>query len=110
MVDEWARRVSEKMNADEYVAIAARVYASHFSDDELAKLVEGEKNINAGKRSGLAQPLMEKWARVLPTMAGEIEGEFAQEGAKFSTEVAEQLAKEHPEWVRRPAPASRTAK
>lgn len=101
-VNEWGRRVMEGMNTDDYATIAANVYASHFSDDELAQLVRGQKNLNAGKPIGLPLTLRQKLERELPTMAGEIAGGYAQTGAKLGAEVAEQVAKEHPDWLRRP--------
>ena len=104
-LNEWAKRVTERLNPDDYVAIAAGVYASHFTDDELGELVQGQRNVNAGRQSGLPQPLRDKLRRVLPTLAGEIAAGYARTGATLGAEVAEQVAKEHPEWLRRPAAA-----
>jgi hypothetical protein len=100
-VNEWARRVDEQINVDDYTTVAAKVFAAHFNDDELAQLVQGQKNENAGKASGLPLALRQKLERELPTMAGEIAGAFAQMGAKLGADAAEQVAKEHPEWLRR---------
>ena len=104
--NEWAKRIAARMNPEDYVAIAAHVYESHFSDDELGELVEAQKNVNAGKRSALSQALRDKLQSSMPAVASEIAGGFTQAGAKLGLEVAQEVAKEHPEWVKRPAPAS----
>ena len=102
-VNEWARKVSAQLNPDDYVAIAARVYSSHFTDDELDQLAQGQRNANAGRPSALPPVLRDKLRRLLPTLAGEIAGGFAQTGATLGAQVAQQVAKEHPDWIKRSA-------
>jgi len=106
-VNEWAKKVSAQLNPDDYVAIAARVYSSHFSDDELDQLAQGQRNANAGRPSALPPALRDKLRRLLPTLAGEIAGGFAQTGATLGAQVAQQVAKEHPDWIKRSPTASK---
>ena len=109
-VNEWAKRVEAQLNPDDYVVLAAGVYASHFTNDELAELVQGRRNANAGRPSGLPQPLRDKLVRVMPTVAGEIAAGSAQASATLGAQVAEQVAREHPDWLRRSATASGVSK
>ena len=102
-VNEWAKRVAAQMNPDDYMAIVAAVYSAHFTDDELAELVQGQRNENAGAPPSLPQPLKDKLRRMLPTMAGEIAASVTKAGVTLGAEVAEQVAREHPDWIRRSA-------
>ncbi len=104
-VNEWARRVAAGMNPDDYVAIEAAVYASHFTNDELVELVQARRNVNAGVQSGVPQPLRDKVRRVFPTVVGEIAAGIAQANGKLGAEVMQQVAKEHPEWLKPSAAA-----
>lgn len=102
-VDEWVRRMGQRVNFDDFVAVDVQAYESNFTHEELLQLIRAQQNHNAGKPVALSQAMKEKLLASLPTVQSEIMGGYVQVGSKLGGEIGEEIAKEHPDWVKQPA-------
>ena len=103
-LEAWRKRMKERMNPDDFVAVVVQVYAKYFNADELDQL----SNVVMGRKRGetveLSDALKEKFQKNAIVIQSEILGGTTQLGAKLGGEVGEEIGKEHPEWAPPPAP------
>ena len=105
-VDEWVRRMGQRINFDDFIAVNVQAYESNFTHEELLEMIRAQQNHNAGKPVALSQAMKEKLSASLPTVQSEIMGGYVQVGAKLGGEIGGEIAKEHPDWVKQPATSS----
>ena len=107
-VDEWARRVREKVNLDDFVEITASVYATYFTKKELTELTQSQWALRQSNIATLSPELNQKLKANSARIQRDINAASSRLGSSLSNEIGHELEKEHPEWVKpttQPAPA-----
>jgi hypothetical protein len=105
-IEEWRKRMKERMKPDDFVAIVVQVYLKYFTADELDQLSDLVISRKEGKSAELSDALTEKFKKDAVAIQSEIIGGTTQLGARLGGEVGEEIQKEHPEWVpKAPQPA-----
>jgi hypothetical protein len=102
-MDEWERRFRSKFNPNDFMNACVRVYAKYFSDDEVKQQISYRTAMAKGERPVLPVALQKKMDSVMPAVQRDFDLEGNRIGAKLGTDVAAEIEKEHPEWVRKPA-------
>jgi len=102
-LDEWSKRMMAPEMIEEYASVVAPVYEKHFTNEEVLELIQGTQDKNDGKTPTLSDALKAKFAKGYIDIQSEIMGACAQLGSKRGAEIAEQLGKEHPEWIKEAA-------
>ena len=102
---EYAKRMNDAMNVGEYEDVWAKVYEEHFTQDELAAMVQGKRNQMASIPSGVPSQLRQKLLAQGPEMSGEAHAEYRRILVQHSREVSHELFREHPEWAKSVAAA-----
>jgi hypothetical protein len=97
--DEWTKRMRERINFDDYAAIAVSVYEKHFTAAELDEMTQQQIAANQLNTPTYSEPLKEKLQAVMSQIVSEMMGGFTQLGAKLGAEVGGDIGKEHPDWV-----------
>jgi hypothetical protein len=108
-IQEWRRRMKDRLNFEDFVAVVVKVYEKYFTADELDHLTAAAAESKQGKTPVLDDALKEKFQKNAIAMQSEIMGGSAQIGAKLGGEIGEEIGKEHPEWAPKPAPKSAPA-
>ena len=98
-IEEWRKRMKERMKLDDFVAIVVQVYLRYFTADELDQLSDLVISRKEGKSAELSDALKEKFQKDAVAIQSEIIGGTTQLGARLGGEVGEEIQKEHPEWV-----------
>jgi len=101
LINGWVNKLATQYSPDDYVNLAAGVYASYFNEQELAELVQVHTNLAAGRHGGMSPALRDKLRTQLPAIEGDIAAGFVRGMTKLGADVAQQLIHEHPELVRR---------
>ena len=99
---EWEKRMAARINLDDFLGVVARVYEKHFTSDEVAGLIGAINAKKEGKPARASAQLEQKYLSEMPAMMGEVVGGTTELAAKLSMQVAQEIAKEHPEYQRRP--------
>ena len=97
--DEWARRM-ERSSVDDYLSVVVAVYEKNYSNEDVLEMIQVQRDLSADRQPVLSIQLRSKLARVAPTVENEITSGFKELGAKQGEQVGEEVAKEHPEWLR----------
>jgi hypothetical protein len=97
--DEWTKRMRERINFDDYVAIAVGTYEKHFTAAELDEMTQQQIAANELKTPVYSEPLKEKLQQVMSQVLSEMMGGFTQLGSKLGADVGGEIGKEHPDWV-----------
>jgi hypothetical protein len=97
--DEWTKRMRERINFDDYSAIAVHVYEKHFTAAELDEMTQQQIAANELRTPVYSEPLKEKLQQVMSEVLSEMMGGFTQIGAKLGADVGGEIGKEHPDWV-----------
>jgi hypothetical protein len=98
-IEEWRKRMKERMKLDDFVAIVVQVYLRYFTADELDQLSDLVISRKEGKSAELSDAPKEKFQKDAVAIQSEIIGGTTQLGARLGGEVGEEIQKEHPEWV-----------
>lgn len=107
---EWEKRMRAQFNAGAFVAIFTRVYAEHFTADELEQMVQAVRARQSGKPVTLSPQLVEKIRANTVDIQSEMVGAFTEAGARKGGEIGEEIGKAHPDWMKNlnsSAPATR---
>jgi hypothetical protein len=97
--DEWTKRMRERINFDDYAAIAVSVYEKHFTAAELDEMTQQQVAANQLKTPTYSEPLKEKLQAVMSQIVSEMMGGFTQLGAKLGAEIGGDIGREHPDWI-----------
>lgn len=97
--EEWTRRMTSRINFDDYNAVAVHVYEKYFTTPELEEMTQAQLAANESKTPTYPAPLKDKLQRVMSSVLSEIIGGCTQLGAKLGADVGGEIGKEHPEWV-----------
>lgn len=99
--EEWARRM-ERSSVDAYLDVVVSVYEKNYTDDDILEMIQVQHELSADKQPVLSLQLRAKLAKVAGTVENEIASGFRQLGAKQGEQVGQEVAKDHPEWLKRP--------
>ena len=97
--DEWARRM-ERTPVDDYLGVVVSVYEKNYTNEDILEMIQVQHDLSSDKQPVLSLQLRAKLSSVAATVEGEITSGFKQLGAKQGEEIGEEVAKEHPEWLR----------
>ncbi|HYP04938.1 MAG TPA: hypothetical protein VER03_01780 [Bryobacteraceae bacterium] len=104
--EEWAKRMTARIKADDFLAVAAGVYAKYLTNDEILELIRVQQAGQKSPAATVSPELQKKIAEISPKLMGEIVGGCTELGAKLGSQVGDEIAVEHPEWTQKPvAPA-----
>jgi hypothetical protein len=103
--DEWVKRMRLRINLDDFVDVTAYAYEKFFTSDEIDELTHRQLALKRGQIYSLPPLLAEKLKSNSPLIQKEINLQTSLIGARLGKEVGEEIAKDHPEWVK-PATAS----
>jgi hypothetical protein len=101
--DEWEKRFLERININDFLDVYVRVYEKYFTDAELNELIALQKEKETSKTASPSPALKEKLTSVMPSVMGDSVGGCSQIGAKLGAEIAGEIEREHPEYIRPPA-------
>ena len=99
--DEWAKRMVARSPVDEYLKIVVAAYEKNYSNDDVVELIQVQRDVKAGKTPAISAQLKEKITTAGIAAQSEIMGGFTQLGSKLGGEIGLEIAKEHPEWLKR---------
>jgi hypothetical protein len=95
---EFGKRMAARLNPDDFVNVAVRVYEKRFTNDELTELLAVASSQKSGKPVPLSPALQKKFSDLGPTIMGEIVGGCTEVGAKLGQQVGAEIGMEHPEY------------
>ena len=96
----WAKRMLERMNIEDFIDVYAKAYEKYLGRDDVEELIELRKKANAHQAAQPSPRLREKIESVMPAMMGDIMGGCVKIGAELGSKIAEEIATEHPEYVK----------
>lgn len=109
-LDEWHKRMKERLKLDDIVAIVVHAYETRFTAAELDQLCDVVKARNEGKPLQISDELKAKVQSTAVDIQAEIMGATTRMGAKLGGEIGTEIAKEHPDWAPPPPPADTQGK
>jgi len=98
--DAWTRKMLERINIEDFLAVYVRVYEKYFNDDDLVELISMQKARSEGRQQDPSPPLKKKLDSVMPSVLGDSIGGCSEVGAKLGAEVGAEIEKEHPEYIK----------
>jgi biotin carboxyl carrier protein len=98
--DEWGKRMLADVRIDAYMSAIAAIYEKHFTVAEIEQLTEIQREANDKKTPVIPDALKAKLAKEGIEVQSEIVGACSQIGARQGGEVAQDIVKEHPEWLK----------
>jgi hypothetical protein len=108
-VEEWARRMHEHINPDDFIAVIAAIYEKHFTIAELTELTNVYNDVSASRTPQISDALKAKLNEVMPEIQADMGAGLMELSEKIGSEVAVSVAKDHPEFVKAsPASESQT--
>lgn len=99
--EEWARRM-ERAPVDDYLNVVVAVYEKNYTNDDILEMIQVQRDLSAAKEPVLSIQLRSRLARVAGTVQTEIDSGFKELGAKRGEQIGQDVAKDHPEWLRPP--------
>ncbi len=104
--DEWAKRMTQRLNADEFVAVFVEEYEKYLTDADVIELISLQQNAGATPPPAPSDRLKSRMESVMPSLMGEIMGRCTEIGAKLGGQIGQEIQAEHPEYLHAtPAPA-----
>ena len=103
--EEWSKRMSARLDLDDYINVIVAVYEKYLSDEDILRLIAAREAGKGGTPASIPPALVEKLTPLMPSIQSEIMGGTTQLGAKLGAEIAMEIGKEHPEYVKNVAPA-----
>jgi hypothetical protein len=100
--DEWSKRMMADSSIDEYLTVIIGVYEKHFSNEEIEEFIQIQRDVNDKKTPTVPDALKAKLAKDGIAIQSEVIGGCTQVGARLGAEIAQQIGKEHPEWLKTP--------
>lgn len=107
--EEWVNRMRVRVNLDQIVVATAQVYEKYFTRDELEDLAERQIALRKSQAHPISPQLAEKLKTNSPFIQRDINSETSMIGGRLGSEVGKEIERDHPEWVKPPAPASAVA-
>jgi hypothetical protein len=104
-VEEWGRRMTARLNLDDFVNVIVRVYEKYLTDAEVLQLIASRTDNEPGQEPRIPAELLQKLTNLAPSMDSEIVGGTTQIGAKLGSEIGLEITKEHPEYLKNAAAA-----
>jgi hypothetical protein len=99
--DEWARRMAQRLDLDEYFEIFVQAHLKYLSPEDVSELlVRVEAQAKGGAVAPPTAKLQERLVAIQPALLGEITGETTETGAKLGSQIGGEIEKEHPEWTK----------
>lgn len=99
--DEWVKRMMTDASIDEYIVVIVGTYERHFNNEEIEELIQIQADVNDKKTPTISDTLKAKLAKDSVAIQSEIIGGCTQVGARLGGEIAQQIEKEHPEWLKK---------
>ncbi len=99
-VDEWVKRVAERLKPDDFMNVAADVFERHFSDAEVREMIALGKAARDKQPVSPSEALKAKLGRVMVDVQSEIMGGCTQLGSKVGGQVGQEIGQEHPEYCK----------
>lgn len=103
-VDEWSRRMHERVKIDEFLDVVAAIYEQHFSAGELDALSQMYSDLAQNKTPQVPEALRQKLNDEIPDIQAEMGAGLMQLSEKIGGEVAQSVAADHPEYLRTTQP------
>jgi hypothetical protein len=107
--DEWLKRMRVRVNLDQFVLATAQVYEKYFTRDELEELAEAQLALKKSQAHPISPQVAEKMKSNSPFIQRDINTETSRIGGRLGSEVGKEIERDHPEWVKPPAPAPAAA-
>jgi hypothetical protein len=99
---EWTKRMTARLNVDEFVAVYIRVYEKYLTDEDVLSLIELQKQTKDSSTPPAISPeFKEKLTSLMPSIQSEIMGGCTQIGAKLGGQIDLEIRKEHPEYFKK---------
>lgn len=98
--EEWARRVEQSMSVDDFVKVVVAAYEKNFTNQDVLEMIQVQQDVRASRTPVISPRLQAKLSTASITVHSEIMGGFAELGYKLGAQVGQQVAKEHPEWLK----------
>ena len=102
--EEWVKRMRLRVNLDQFVVATAQVYENYFTSDELENLAEAQLAMKKSQARSIPPQLAEKLKTNSPFIQRDINTQTSLIGGRLGSEVGKEIEKDHPEWVKPPAP------
>ena len=96
--DEVARQLGQKMSVDDFVNVVVTVYEKNFSNDDVLEMIQARQGGPGFGSSALSSRLQAK-LQAAGGIHDQIVSGFAELGQKLGTEIVQDIAKKHPEWL-----------
>jgi hypothetical protein len=98
--DEWEKRMLSDARIDAYVVVVASVYEKHFTNAEIEELTQIQRDSNDKKTPTVSESLKAKLGKDGIAVQSEIMGGCTEVGARQGGEIAQEIAKDHPDWMK----------
>ena len=98
--EEWEKRMAARINVDDFLDVAARVYEKHFSNEEILDVIAVLHAKKEGQPAKVSPDLQKKIAAEMPAIMGEIVGGTTELAARLGGQIGSEIEKEHPEYMR----------
>jgi len=98
--NEWARLVLARMKTQDFMNVYAKAYEKYLTRDDIAELLAIQKKTKAHEKAETSPRLQEKLRSVLPSLMGDVMGGCVKIGAEIGGKASEEVAREHPEYIR----------
>jgi hypothetical protein len=93
--------MTDRYRVDDYVTVYVQTYEKYFNDSEILELTAMQGNSGAAPSPALKA----KVSSVMGPVMSEVYSKRDAIGAKRSSDITDEIAKEHPGWVvRKPEP------
>ena len=104
-VEEWSKRMGERMSVDTVMQVFVTAYEKFLNDDDIRELTTLQQAANAGRSVTPSAALQAKLTKVMPALQAEVVHDCAALGATLGEQIAKELDAEHPEMrSAKPAP------
>lgn len=103
--EEWARRMHERINFDDYLNVIASIYENHFTTSELTEMIGMYRALSEQRAPQVSDALKAKLNNIMPEIQADMGAGLMELSEKIGSEVAVTVAKDHPEFVKAPPPA-----
>ena len=103
--EEWQKRMKQRSNVDDYLNVYVRTYEKYLDDAEMKELIAIQQSQKTAQPQLPSEALKTKLAPQMTQIMSETMGGCAQVGAKLGGDIALEISKEHPEWMKKSADA-----
>lgn len=97
---EWVKQMQARLSPDDLMQVVVRVYEHDLTDAEVRQLIPIAEAKQAGKPPVITDDVRQNLLPKLHHVQNDIVAGCSQIAEKLGGEVAEQIAREHPGWVK----------